>query len=77
MPCPDCGASLEREEEDAHACEQERRLDYEMFQLRAEIAGFERGLAAYLASPKGRFESWYAERERKRGGSEHRGLPRA
>ena len=68
MPCPDCGASLEREEQDAHACERERWLDYQMFQLRDEVAGFEPELNAYLASPRGQFELWYAERERDTGG---------
>jgi len=68
MPCPDCGASLDRSERDAHVCEEERRLEYVMFQLRDEIAAFEAELAAYLASPRGRFDLFCAERERRRGG---------
>ena len=35
-----------------------------MFQLRAELASFDVQLAAFLASPRGRFETYYAERQR-------------
>jgi hypothetical protein len=49
---------------DEHVCSPQRRLDYQMFQLRAEIASFELQLAAYLASPEGRFAEYYAERRR-------------
>jgi hypothetical protein len=35
-----------------------------MFQLRDEIAGFERALWEYLTSPHGRFAQWLAERRR-------------
>ena len=67
MPCSECGASLARGEEADHVCEEERRLRYQMIQLREEIAGFDDGLAAYLDSPRGRFEVWYAAWERARG----------
>jgi hypothetical protein len=57
MPCPDCGASLGGEERDRHRCDPTRWVDYQMFQLRSKIAGFEMDFARYLASPHGRFES--------------------
>jgi hypothetical protein len=66
MPCPDCGASLERRQNDSHECDLERWLDYQLFQLRQTTERFEEELAAYLSSPHGRFELWYAQRERKR-----------
>jgi hypothetical protein len=67
MPCEDCGASLARTERDAHVCEQERRVDYELFRLvQAEVAGFEEELGDYLASPDGRFQVWYAAQHRRR-----------
>lgn len=66
MPCPECGASVLTVEMDEHVCSPERRLDYQMLQLRAEIASFELHLAAYLASPEGRFAEYYAERQRVR-----------
>ena len=65
MPCPDCGASLERRD-DAHECERKRWLEFQLFQLREEVDGFEAELAEYLTSPRGRFELYYAERERAR-----------
>lgn len=40
----------------------ERLLDYRMFFLRDEVAGFEDGLQTYLLSPLGRFEAWSAAR---------------
>jgi hypothetical protein len=64
MPCPDCGASLAGEERAEHTCDRERRLDYQMFQLRDEIGHFDGELAVYLDSPAGRFEVWYAENRR-------------
>jgi len=64
MPCPDCGDSVEQAERESHVCEQERWLDYTMFQLREELDSFEVDLGAYLVSPRGRFELWYAERRR-------------
>jgi hypothetical protein len=65
MPCPDCGASLERQA-DAHECARERWLEFQLFQLRDEVDGLEAKLAEYLTSPRGRFELYYAERERSR-----------
>jgi hypothetical protein len=65
MPCPECGASIPRGQEDAHVCEEERLLRYQLVQLREEIAGFDDGLAEYLESPRGQFESWYAARRRR------------
>jgi hypothetical protein len=64
MPCPDCGESVAAEVRDQHLCDHERRLSYRLFQLRDEIAAFEEQLAGYLASPRGRFELWDAERRR-------------
>lgn len=65
MPCPDCGESVATESRPEHVCDDERWLDYQLFQLRDEIAAFEDQLAAYLASPQGRFELWDAERRRR------------
>jgi hypothetical protein len=64
MPCPECGASVHRDEAEAHRCDPDRRLDYAMFQLRLEVEAFDRELDAYLESPRGRFEQWDAERRR-------------
>lgn len=64
MPCEECGASVPVAGRDEHLCSEQRRLEYQLFQLRVERAAFEDQLAAYLDSPHGRFELWYAERER-------------
>jgi hypothetical protein len=64
MPCAECGASVEQAEADAHACDRERLLDFRLFQLRDEMAAFDEQLAAWLASARGRFAAWLAERER-------------
>ena len=65
MPCPECGASLERSETD-HRCEPERQLDYVMFGLRDEIASLEPRFSTYLATPQGQFERWLAARDVRR-----------
>jgi len=66
LPCPDCGDSVARSELAAHVCREERRCDYVAFQVGVEVAVFEEELACYLASPRGRFELYYAARERAR-----------
>ena len=65
-PCPDCGASVASDEMAAHTCDLERWLDYQMFQLRDEVAAFDAEVVAFLDSAHGRFELWYAERQRLR-----------
>lgn len=66
MPCEECGASLDRHESEEHACDPERRLDYQIFQHREAIAHFDDDLDTFLASPQGRFELWYAQHTRER-----------
>lgn len=66
MPCERCGASIDGRAADEHACEEGRRLDYLVFQLRGEILVLEAELAAWLDTPGGRFELFYAERTRPR-----------
>ena len=67
LPCSECGAAVERSRRDEHLCDRERRLDYELFQLRDEIAAAGDELQAYLDTPRGRFELWCAERDRLKG----------
>jgi hypothetical protein len=63
-PCLECGALVERHASDEHVCETERVLDFRIFQLRGEIAAFDAQLAAWLATARGRFAAWIAERDR-------------
>jgi hypothetical protein len=67
MPCADCGASVRAADRASHTCDPERRLEYRLFQLRYEVAGFDEGLSGYLDSAHGRFAQWLAERERRLG----------
>jgi hypothetical protein len=64
MPCERCGASVDRHSQAAHECELERRLDFLVVQLGMDVDSFEDGFAAWLATPRGRFELFYAERTR-------------
>ena len=57
MPCAHCGASVARGE-DAHVCDGERRLAYDLFRFDGE-------LGEWLVTPEGRFEQYYAERRRR------------
>lgn len=62
MPCPECGASVDRHAPAGHECAPGRRADYEVFGLRDEVARLEAGLHHFLASATGRFECWLAAR---------------
>lgn len=64
VPCPDCGQSVARGQSDTHSCDEQRRLDYLMFQFQDEVAAFATQLTAWLDSPKGRFAVWLAQRGR-------------
>jgi hypothetical protein len=56
--CNRCGAPVHRTERPSHICEQAPILAL------AEIDAFDDELAAWLATPHGRFAVWLAERER-------------
>ena len=64
VPCTSCGASVERGRLDDHQCEEERRLEFELFQLRVQLEQFEADFAAWLETPRGRFETFYASYRR-------------
>jgi hypothetical protein len=63
MPCERCDSSIERDDV-AHRCVEERRLEFALFQLRADIEMFEEHLRRWLETARGRFERYYAERTR-------------
>lgn len=66
MPCEECGASVHVAATDDHECDPSRLVEYRLFQLRDEVAGFDAGLSDFLRSPQGCFAQWLAERERRR-----------
>jgi hypothetical protein len=53
--CPACGHPFERSAGGAHVCDAD---------VRAALDAFEDELAAWLASPRGRFAVWDAARSR-------------
>ena len=65
MPCSECGAAVEWSGRETHVCDAERLLDFRLFQLRDELGAFEQELGEYLESPRGRFELWCAEQDRR------------
>jgi hypothetical protein len=66
MPCSACGAAVERGRSERHVCERDRVVEFQMFRLRDEVAAVENEVRAYFESAQGRFEAWWAERERRR-----------
>jgi hypothetical protein len=50
-------------------CDWWRWLDHQVQLRRDELGRFEHDLSAYLDSPRGRFDLWYAERDRLRAAS--------
>ena len=65
MPCTECGTSVDRTATAPHVCDRERMLDFRLFQLREEVAAFDAQLADWLATARGRFAAWIAERDRR------------
>lgn len=63
LPCPDCGAPIQLDGGD-HECDEERRRWHQLFLVNDEIERLEDEVRQYLRSPRGRFEAFYAERER-------------
>jgi hypothetical protein len=64
LPCPDCGASLPTAGDPGHVCDEERRADYVLVELRPEIERFDADFAAWLETPEGRFAQFIAEHGR-------------
>ena len=65
MPCEHCGASVERAAEESHECDEARRLEFRVFALRDEIESFTDKWTAWLRTPHGLFELFYAEHTRR------------
>lgn len=63
LPCPECGASVEQASMDQHRCDPDRRVDYQMFRMRDDVADLDAQVDAYLGSPRGRFDIWLAARQ--------------
>jgi hypothetical protein len=64
LPCPECGAPIALDGGD-HECDEERMRWHQLFLVNEEIESLEDEVREYLSSPRGRFELFYAERERR------------
>ncbi|HEU5362962.1 MAG TPA: hypothetical protein VFU56_06435 [Gaiellaceae bacterium] len=64
LPCPDCGASLPVAGDPGHVCDEERRLEYRLVELRPEVERFAVEFGAWLETPDGRFAQFIAEQDR-------------
>jgi hypothetical protein len=64
MPCPDCGASVPVAGGTVHVCDDERRLDFRLVELRPAIERFDGDLEQWLDTPAGRFARFLAEHDR-------------
>ncbi len=64
MPCPDCGESLPVKGDGEHVCDESRKLDFRIVELRPEIDRFDGDLEQWLDTPHGRFARWLAEHDR-------------
>jgi hypothetical protein len=67
--CPGCGDRIAPRALAVHVCDWWRWLDHQVALRRDELDRFEHELGSYLDSSRGRFELWYAERERGYGGA--------
>lgn len=64
VACSECGAPVPADKADDHLCDRDRWLDYQMVKLGPALFNLERTIGAWLATPAGRFEMYYAERDR-------------
>ena len=62
--CSGCAEELPARDLRLHVCDWWRWLDHQVELRRDELLGFECELGAYLESPRGQFDLWYAERDR-------------
>lgn len=64
--CPGCGDGVPARALAVHVCDWWRWLDHQVALRREELDLFEDELGTYLESPRGRFDLWWAERNRTR-----------
>lgn len=63
VPCPECGEAVDQPQADAHTCDPQRRLEFQLRALQGEVLAFDRQLEEWLSSREGRFQVWLAARE--------------
>lgn len=66
VTCAECGATVLQSQFDDHVCDRGRWLDYQVCRLRPTIRRFyDEDLPRWLESSEGRFEVFWAERQRR------------
>lgn len=60
--CMGCGDTIHPDRE--HECDPLRAIDWQVNTSLVEIERIDEALAAYLATPQGAFENYYAARQR-------------
>lgn len=65
VACQECGACVPRWEADEHVCDPSKWVDFQMVKLGPALFQLERTFGEWLATPAGRFEQMYAERDRR------------
>lgn len=63
--CRSCGEELPPRRPSVHACDWWSWIDHQVELGRDDLDWFERELALYLRTPRGRFDAWDAERLRR------------
>jgi len=64
IACGECGALIERDGSDCHACQREQWIEFQVSQVRRDLERLDDEFEAFLTTPQGSFELWYAERRR-------------
>jgi hypothetical protein len=66
MPCASCGEAIAQASADAHTCDPERRVEFQMLALRHQVLAFDAEFREYLSGHEGEFEMWLAARDIRR-----------
>ena len=64
IACAECGALIERDGSDSHDCQPEQWIEFQVSHVRRELERLEEEFQAFLVTPQGSFEVWYAQRQR-------------
>lgn len=63
IPCADCGEAIPRDTTGTHACDPQRRVEFQMAAMQHKVDTIDHDLESYLSTNEGRFEAWLAARE--------------
>jgi len=64
IACGECGALIERDGTDCHECQREQWIEFQVSHVRRDLERLDDEFKAFLTTPQGSFDAWYAERQR-------------